>query len=111
MKDIARQIQSLISTIEPQLSRMNHHEMGIKPDVSLCHKSYLPKKQNWPDASFLISIFTKALPFLYAPFKFNCYCYRRIHRPFKAKMGHTPQTSVVRYLIIGFFLMATHRST
>jgi hypothetical protein len=32
MKDIARQIRSLISTVEPQLSRMNHHEMGVKPD-------------------------------------------------------------------------------
>jgi hypothetical protein len=32
MKDIARQIRSLISTIEPQLSRMNHHEIGVKPD-------------------------------------------------------------------------------
>ena len=32
MKDVARQIRSLISTVEPQLSRMNHHEMGVKPD-------------------------------------------------------------------------------
>ena len=32
MKDIARQIRSLISTVEPQLSRMNHDEMGVKPD-------------------------------------------------------------------------------
>ena len=32
MKDIARQIRSLISTIEPQLSRMSHHELGVKPD-------------------------------------------------------------------------------
>ena len=32
MKDIARQIRSLISKIEPQLSRMNHDEMGFKPD-------------------------------------------------------------------------------
>jgi hypothetical protein len=32
MKDIARQIRSLISTAEPQLSRMNHDEMGFKPD-------------------------------------------------------------------------------
>ena len=31
MKDIARQIRSLISTAEPQLSRMNHDEMGFKP--------------------------------------------------------------------------------
>jgi hypothetical protein len=32
MKDIARQIRSLISTAEPQLSRMNHDDMGFKPD-------------------------------------------------------------------------------
>jgi len=32
MKDIARQIRSLISTAEPQLSRMNHDEMRFKPD-------------------------------------------------------------------------------
>ncbi|MCJ7539189.1 MAG: DinB family protein [Desulfobacterales bacterium] len=32
MKAIARQIRSLISKIEPQLSRMNHDEMGFKPD-------------------------------------------------------------------------------
>ena len=32
MKDIARQIRSLISTVEPQLSRMNHDEMKSKPD-------------------------------------------------------------------------------
>jgi len=32
MKDIARQIRSLISKLEPQLSRMNHDEMGLKPD-------------------------------------------------------------------------------
>lgn len=32
MKDIARQIRSLISTVEPQLSRMNHDEMRFKPD-------------------------------------------------------------------------------
>ena len=32
MKDVARQIRSLISTVEPQLSRMNHHEMEVKPD-------------------------------------------------------------------------------
>jgi hypothetical protein len=32
MKDIAQQIKSLISRVEPQLSRMNHDEMGFKPD-------------------------------------------------------------------------------
>lgn len=32
MKYIARQIRSFIATVEPQLSRMNHHEMGVKPD-------------------------------------------------------------------------------
>ena len=32
MKDIARQIRSLISKIEPQLSRMIHDDMGFKPD-------------------------------------------------------------------------------
>jgi len=32
MKDIARQIRSLISTVEPELSRMNHDEMRFKPD-------------------------------------------------------------------------------
>jgi hypothetical protein len=32
MKDIARQIRSLISKVEPQLSCMNHDEMGFKPD-------------------------------------------------------------------------------
>ena len=32
MKDIAQQIISLISRVEPQLSRMNHDEMGFKPD-------------------------------------------------------------------------------
>ena len=32
MKDIALQIRSLISKIEPQLSRMNHDEMWFKPD-------------------------------------------------------------------------------
>ena len=32
MKDIARQIRSFISTIEPLLSRMNHDDMGFKPD-------------------------------------------------------------------------------
>jgi hypothetical protein len=32
MKDIARQIRSLISAVEPQLSRMNYDEMSFKPD-------------------------------------------------------------------------------
>ena len=32
LKDIARQIRSLISTVEPQLFHMNHDEMGFKPD-------------------------------------------------------------------------------
>ncbi len=32
MKEIARQIRSLISKVEPQLSRMDHNEMGFKPD-------------------------------------------------------------------------------
>ena len=32
MKDIARRIRSLISTVEPQLYRMNHDEMSSKPD-------------------------------------------------------------------------------
>ena len=32
MKETARQIRSLISKVEPQLSRMNHDEMGFKPD-------------------------------------------------------------------------------
>jgi len=32
MKDIARQIRSFISKVEPQLSCMNHDEMGFKPD-------------------------------------------------------------------------------
>ena len=31
MKDIARQIRSIIATAEPQLSRMNHDETGFKP--------------------------------------------------------------------------------
>jgi hypothetical protein len=32
MKEVARQIRSLISEVEPQLSRMNHDEVGFKPD-------------------------------------------------------------------------------
>ena len=31
MKDIAQQLRSIISTVEPQLSRMNHDEVGSKP--------------------------------------------------------------------------------
>ena len=31
MKEIARQIRSLISKVEPQLSRMNHDDVGLKP--------------------------------------------------------------------------------
>jgi hypothetical protein len=31
MKDIARQLQSIIETVEPQLSRMNPDELGFKP--------------------------------------------------------------------------------
>lgn len=31
MKDIAKQIRSIISTVEPQLSGMNSQEMGFKP--------------------------------------------------------------------------------
>jgi hypothetical protein len=33
MKEIARQLRSLISTVEPQLSRMNHDDMGFKTDL------------------------------------------------------------------------------
>jgi len=32
MKDIAHQLRSIIATVEPQLSRMNHDDMGFKPD-------------------------------------------------------------------------------
>ena len=32
MKDIAGQLRSIIETVEPQLSRMNPDEMGLKPD-------------------------------------------------------------------------------
>ena len=32
MKDIARQIRSLILSVESQLSCMNHDEVGLKPD-------------------------------------------------------------------------------
>ena len=32
MKEVARQIRSLISKVEPQLSRMNYDEAGFKPD-------------------------------------------------------------------------------
>jgi hypothetical protein len=32
MKDIAQQLRSIIATVEPQLSRMNHDDMGFKPD-------------------------------------------------------------------------------
>lgn len=31
MKDIAQQLRSIIATVEPQLSRMNHDDMGFKP--------------------------------------------------------------------------------
>jgi len=31
MKDIARQIRSIVALAEPQLSRMNHDETGFKP--------------------------------------------------------------------------------
>ena len=31
MKDVARQIRSLILSVEPKLSRMNHDEMAFKP--------------------------------------------------------------------------------
>ena len=33
MKDIARQIRSLISKVEPRLFLMTHDEMGFKPDL------------------------------------------------------------------------------
>ena len=32
MKDIAKQLRAIIEMVEPQLSRMNHDEMGFKPD-------------------------------------------------------------------------------
>jgi hypothetical protein len=32
MKDIAQQLRSIIATVEPQLSRMNHDDVGFKPD-------------------------------------------------------------------------------
>jgi len=32
MKEVARQIRSLISTVEPQLSGMNLDKIGFKPD-------------------------------------------------------------------------------
>ena len=31
MKEIAQQLRSIIATVEPQLSRMNHDDMGFKP--------------------------------------------------------------------------------
>ena len=31
MKDLARQLRSIVATIGPQLSRMSHDEMGFKP--------------------------------------------------------------------------------
>lgn len=31
MKDIAQQLRSLIATVEPQLSHMNHDDVGFKP--------------------------------------------------------------------------------
>ena len=31
MKDIAQQLRSIISKVEPQLSQMNHDDMGFKP--------------------------------------------------------------------------------
>jgi hypothetical protein len=31
MKDLAQQLRAIIETVEPQLSRMNHDEMGFKP--------------------------------------------------------------------------------
>jgi hypothetical protein len=31
MKDIAQQLRSIIATVEPQLSRMNHDDVGFKP--------------------------------------------------------------------------------
>jgi len=31
MKNIAQQLRSIIATIEPQLSRMTHYDMGLKP--------------------------------------------------------------------------------
>lgn len=32
MKEVARQIRSLILSVEPQLSQMNHDDMAFKPD-------------------------------------------------------------------------------
>ena len=32
MKAIARQLRAIVETVEPQLSRMNPDEMGLKPD-------------------------------------------------------------------------------
>jgi hypothetical protein len=33
MKDLAQELRSIIATVEPQLSRMNHDDMGFKPDA------------------------------------------------------------------------------
>ena len=39
MKDIAQQLRSIIAIVEPQLSRMNHDDMGFKPAPHLWSKT------------------------------------------------------------------------